>query len=1075
MLILSTLDYHGQPMLNDTAQSGALLKGLDKIANIVARYQLVTDSKLLDDSAPHRNYRYSIIELYGKILEYQATAVCQLDRNTFERFMRNIPKLDSWDEMLKDISVLDDNCRYQASALDSSEVSSNLSLITRCANEQASRLGNIESLMAKVTSLHESVEKKEREVKGLALLISDIDVFQDHEDVRARLRSKYWNSGRWLLESEEYAEWAELPSSVLLLQGPHGVGKSCLASVVIQHILSSLTDEQVAFFYSSQQLTEPVDILRSILAQLSLSTAPHLATPIQNWFEEHAPEVLRSSKAVTGAEARMFTKIPKRDCVNLLKQFIQSHQQTTIVIDALDECRKPFELLECLGDIHECCDNMRLFITARFGAPETRKLSDAVIITDLKTDSDMKSFIKQEIKSDERRKESGMTPEQAVDLQQLLLHKAQGMFRWVELQLDLILDPENPTLHTKDVQAYLNRLQRSSDHPSLSLVYGELIKHNTRNQPHSQYLAAKALQWMLASLKPLNMDILIQAVALDSAGNRDPMVDERFLLRICSNLIIRATSGVVKFAHRSVKEYLRGRDLPQGFGDKFSTEKCHAQAAETCVTFVLTLGNESEWGHLPVDVRAEAPSVVKLTSFEVYACLFWAKHCEMAGVFRLYRPLEFLINELMLGRDIETASVAFQKWNSVLWRYLSSMSVAECVMMGFLKTQLEDVVSTKPHVLFASCVFGFPEVVSISLKRDSRSVKMKNRRGKSLLLLASENGQKEVVGLLLAEKADIHEAHNIWGNVSQAAAWGGHLELFKYLANRGADLNAEPGQYGRVMDAALRGGNEELVVYALQLGVDVWLPYQTMDGKTSVKGRTLDYEKLKGEDPAYLLPFPEQIGQAERCDLVRRRNLLFKRMELANMRRREVLDSLRLHGAKVRRSQHPLPSLSASTGKAGKHSYKGKHDPLRSQGSIDSEDMKQKQLPDPPDDFEHMVRNRQEHNYDSLEDICPICYEDLFPVYRMGIESRERHIARHMEKEALIILDDQSDHVVIKEGSDSSQSDEQSVAGWSSEGSADIDADFSGGNPKARDKESIGFFTGGLPHRGAKVDMTPFM
>ena len=65
-------------------------------------------------------------------------------------------------------------------------------------------------------------------------------------------------------------------------------------------------------------------------------------------------------------------------------------------------------------------------------------------------------------------------------------------------------------------------------------------------------------------------------------------------------------------------------------------------------------------------------------------------------------------------------------------------------------------------------------------------------------------------------------------------------------------------------------------------------------------------------------------------------------------------------------------------------------------------------------------------------DLCPICRMDLTPIYSAGIESRVRHVARHMENAALSILEQDDYPKTTASLSDHTQSDSQSIQSWSS-------------------------------------------
>ena len=107
-----------------------------------------------------------------------------------------------------------------------------------------------------------------------------------------------------------------------------------------------------------------------------------------------------------------------------------------------------------------------------------------------------------------------------------------------------------------------------------------------------------------------------------------------------------------------------------------------------------------------------------------------------------------------------------------------------------------------------------------------------------------------------------------------------------------------------------------------------------------------------------------------------------------------------------------------------------------------------------------------------LEDICPICCENLFPCYMAGIDSRERHMARHMEKAALCVDMDISLSVKRPAGSDSSQGNDPSIAGWSSEESDCASNDSNEGDDSGG---RIGNEAEAVHGRNLEFDMKPLM
>lgn len=60
-----------------------------------------------------------IIELYTKILNFQAEVVCQLNRSTIKGYLRKVFQPDKWKHMHHDILRIEGQCRGIAQAIDS--------------------------------------------------------------------------------------------------------------------------------------------------------------------------------------------------------------------------------------------------------------------------------------------------------------------------------------------------------------------------------------------------------------------------------------------------------------------------------------------------------------------------------------------------------------------------------------------------------------------------------------------------------------------------------------------------------------------------------------------------------------------------------------------------------------------------------------------------------------------------------------------------------------------------------------------------------------------------------------------
>ena len=448
-------------------------------------------------------------------------------------------------------------------------------------------------------------------------------------------------------------------------------------------------------------------------------------------------------------------------------------------------------------------------------------------------------------------------------------------------------------------------MQIRSSHASLTAVYRDLFSLNTQERPYQRALAIKALQWVFCGFKPLTIEGLAQAVAFDSDGITDSVVTGSFLLQVCGSFIIVTNSGSVRFAHRSVREYLIQDLLPE-----FSLSKAHAQVAETCLSFLLSFEDSSKWARLPTSIHEEAVGL-SLTGFEMYACFFWASHCEIAGTDGSWWPYEHLLNKFVAVRSetvreskVTLASTAFQRWISLLWRVFQTDSNLDESM----RHRLEDAISDPPTPLFTACIWGLAKQAWELLVPKDRNVNVRNYRGKSCLYLACENGHDRSVTVLIILRAAIVDAgHGRWGSDLHAAASSGHLGIFVSMLNCGAQVNTPEGFYGRTIDAAIRGGNPAIVTHALRAGAEVWLPataalIRPVKGRSSSvhstdnsPSKTLSEEDSVQGDSTQDLVIPFGVPGLDNKDSTPPEHYyLLERLHRACLRRRELLNHWRL-------------------------------------------------------------------------------------------------------------------------------------------------------------------------------------
>jgi len=139
-----------------------------------------------------------------------------------------------------------------------------------------------------------------------------------------------------------------------------GAGKTKLVSRVIDSLMNRPHTEALAFFYCNRNQTsrqEPQNILRSFVKQLSIS-------PDEEKIQDCLVRVYRQKER----DGFLSNEMSFEECETLISELIKTYSQTTLVLDALDECspRLRGELIATFERLVENAPaNLKIFISSR--------------------------------------------------------------------------------------------------------------------------------------------------------------------------------------------------------------------------------------------------------------------------------------------------------------------------------------------------------------------------------------------------------------------------------------------------------------------------------------------------------------------------------------------------------------------------------------------------------------------------------------------------------------------------------------------------------------------------------------
>ncbi|KAG1804443.1 uncharacterized protein BJ212DRAFT_1394146 [Suillus subaureus] len=402
------------------------------------------------------------------------------------------------------------------------------------------------------------------------------------EKHNASCRQRNPNTGRWIFDTDQYVAWNKSDRAFLWLNGQAGHGKTILASSIINEVQNSGEAEQqtLAFFYCNfrdNQMTSAVAVVRSLVVQFLQQSEVDWVTKISK------PGLQGDLVSLRNLWQQQHNAEPHpTDLESLRKLLVEVStlvSRPVLVIDALDECKDYPDLVGHLVTLAKDAP-LRLFVTSRseshihnaFNALPTISLTD-----EAGQMRDILVHISEQLENQTRL--SCLPDELKNTILKKLLEKAEGMFRWVQCQLDEIVACKRLV----DIKEALDNLPAG-----LYETYDRIIQTIKQRGRSDDKIAQNCLLWLAGAFTPLTLDQLNEAMMIEVGKSKlNPnlgVMDPLDIVAVCGSLVTYdEKTGVVALSHYSVKEYLINR--PNNVFK--STSDMHARICELLITYVL--------------------------------------------------------------------------------------------------------------------------------------------------------------------------------------------------------------------------------------------------------------------------------------------------------------------------------------------------------------------------------------------------------------------------------------------------------------------------------------------------------
>ena len=792
-----------QIAVNDSETLGAMIEGIEQVAHLITRCKILESIYLRADSqsSTTEQLKEAIVKLYVSILRYLSKARQYFEQSTAKRMIIASVKSAQMSVQVY-LSVI---CKKQA------RVDSCVQLIVS---------GQRQELNHRVQRLESLLRQLEQPIDRSAVQLSEL---QDHLLQSERTSILSWlskipyrkihrmtgkdvlpRSGEWIWQNEEFLDWTKSSvSSILLLHGIPGSGKTKLmCNVVNRHLNSAnMAPAMTAYFYCTRNPAEsinsnPDEIMRSILKQLS-SSRPELPirVPVVNAFQERQRDARTDGGEVTQLDAK--------ECLKLILAILE-RDPAYIFLDALDECDifRRDELINAINTIkRESASLVKIMVSSRDEHDISCHFANSPHIQIRAQDNgnDIERFVHVSLAKavSEKRLLNGVVSSSLwVKIAATLIERADGMFRWTSLQIQLLCNPERIRIE-EDVIEELGSLPRGLKE-SYDVIYQQIMGLAAP----SRILATRVFRWLMCAQSLLAPGELLAAVSM---GTHLKSYTTANILSVCCNLVVVDDNGYFKFAHLSVREYFESLET-------FSSGLNHVTILQRCLDAYLRLNDPSI-----SSTRLKDDFTIKS-----YAAMYWPIHYQLLAEDDFSEEVRSKVQTFLFGASGECLS--YQDWINDAWN-ISLYSEAlestnnrhECTVAH--RQKLGSMANASGSTIFLSCCFGWEWILDELAAFNSTKLICRNDKDESGLYLAAWWGHEDVLKSLLMQYDTTGPAMNDLEEALYAGVESERANIVELLVKKHASGESLTRFGESALQAAVR--QEKTTILCLLLGEEI--------------------------------------------------------------------------------------------------------------------------------------------------------------------------------------------------------------------------------------------------------------
>ncbi|RYP84315.1 hypothetical protein DL770_005219 [Monosporascus sp. CRB-9-2] len=615
-----------QMLANPISEAGANHDGIAYVISRMGWYwnlsSLLLEENQVDKTAALRGeLEKHIMDLYKKLLLYQMKSVCSYYRNRLLVVLRDMVKLDDWENTLQSIKVAENTIRQDSDQYSAQEIKSRLGELVRTAESLAANLlpGIREALQDQAAQLREMQDEKENK-KCLADLRAT-DPRGDKKRIEDTKGGLFRDSSNWILGHEDFQRWRDDDEARLLwIKGDPGKGKTMLLIAIINelerqlkelkqsHQQSAIDTTALSYFFcqgTNSNLNNATAVLRGLVYLLGAQN-PQLASHLRKSYD--------TARSKLFEDANAFFSLSE-----VLEGMLRDAAVTRIyiLVDALDECETDLQrLLKFIVHNTSASPHVKWIVSSRNRREieEPLELSEHKVRLHLELNREAISaavdkYIRYKVSQLALQKKYDSETQDAVRVH--LCANANDTFLWVSLVCENLrkIDPWKTSSRLKEFP------------PGLESLYERMIKQICASEDVELYKRVLAVATNV--YQPLTLTELASLVELPQVISDNLEWLEQFIGQCGSFLTIRG--GMIYFVHQSVKDYLSDKASSTIFPSG-PTDVHHAifsRSLQAMSTLRRNIYNLHRPGLLIGEINAPDPDPLAAIR---YSCVHWIGH-----------------------------------------------------------------------------------------------------------------------------------------------------------------------------------------------------------------------------------------------------------------------------------------------------------------------------------------------------------------------------------------------------------------------------------------------------------------